>query len=66
MSPIAEILFTLAITTIGVLFGYRAGYRDGVQYAIDFAESTNNDRMRHIKLSAADEIKKNEPKEQET
>jgi hypothetical protein len=58
MSPIAEILFTLAVTAIGVVLGYRAGCRTGFEYGIDYAKSINNDRMRHIKLPTSDEVKK--------
>jgi len=54
MSPIVEILFTLAVTTIGVVLGYRAGFKHGVQVG----SSPNIDFLRHIKLPTSDEVKK--------
>lgn len=56
MSPIVEILFSLAITTIGVILGYRAGIKKGFEHGANYAESINNEWMKRIKLPTSDEI----------
>ena len=46
MSPIAEILFTLAVSTVICVLSYRSGYHDGLMKGYSIASTIANNKDR--------------------